>query len=124
MDLYLFRSHFEQGRYTGKSTMRSLKSGGKSTIYTASSASSAWENAVFEKLKYIQKTAKVSFEEVFLQHDKHNTGVVSLTEFRNALRKLNLALTSREIDRLAHKFDVGCEGNIDWRAFSTKFGQR
>jgi Ca2+-binding EF-hand superfamily protein len=42
-------------------------------------------------------------------------------EFRNALRKLNLGLTSREIDKLMAKIDSNSDGKIDWQEFMSKF---
>ena len=42
-------------------------------------------------------------------------------EFRNALRKLNLAVTSREIDKLIAKIDTNADGKIDWKEFISKF---
>ena len=44
-----------------------------------------------------------------------------MVEFRNALRKLNLGLTSREIDKLMARIDSNSDGKIDWQEFMSKF---
>jgi len=42
-------------------------------------------------------------------------------EFRNAIRKLNLGLTSREIDKLMLRIDSNQDGKIDYNEFAAKF---
>lgn len=121
LDLYAFRSNFEALRYTGKSTMRSVKSAGKTTIITASSATSAFESDVFEKLKGIIKSSNKSLAQVFREFDSDGNGRISQVEFRSAIRKLNLGLTSREIDKVMFKFDTNGDGLIDWQEFVSKF---
>lgn len=53
---------------------------------------------MIEKLKGILKSSARSFEEIFAEMDSDGNGTLSLVEFRNAIRKLNLGLSSREID--------------------------
>jgi len=55
---------------------------------------------VFEKLRQIIRSSTKSFEEIFKDFDTDKNGSISQVEFRNALRKLNLGMTSREMDKL------------------------
>ena len=42
-------------------------------------------------------------------------------EFRNAIRKLGLGLSSRDIDALLVRFDTNQDGKIDYTEFMAKF---
>lgn len=53
--------------------------------------------------------------------DEDKNGFISQVEFRNAIRKLNLGLTSREIDQVMTRIDKNQDGRIDWHEFSAKF---
>ena len=53
--------------------------------------------------------------------DEDGNGFISEVEFRNAIRKLNLGLTSREIDQLMRKIDANSDGKISWHEFMNKF---
>jgi len=120
VDKYLFRSHFDNIKYSGKSTVRNIKSaaaGSRTTIYTESSSSSTWKVDIIEKLRQIIRTSNKSFEEIFREFDEDKNGYISKIEFRNAIRKLNLGLTSREIDQLMVKIDTNADGKIDWQEF-------
>jgi hypothetical protein len=37
------------------------------------------------------------------------------------MRKLNLGLSSREIDKLMERIDTNADGKIDWQEFMAKF---
>ena len=124
MDKYLFRMHFDNIRYTGHSTVRNLKSappGARTTIQTQSSSSTQWETDIFEKLRQIIRTSSKSFEEIFKEFDEDKNGYISQVEFRNAIRKLNLGLKSREIDKMLERIDTNMDGKIDWKEFISKF---
>ena len=53
--------------------------------------------------------------------DTDNSGKLSAIEFRNAMRKLQLGLTAREIDDLLLRVDTNNDGQIDWAEFCVKF---
>jgi len=57
-------------------------------------------------LRQIIRSSASSFEEIFKGFDTDGNGLISQVEFRNALRKLNLGVTSREIDKLLSKIDT------------------
>lgn len=42
-------------------------------------------------------------------------------EFKNAIRKLQLGLTSREVDKLMLRIDTNQDGKIDYNEFISKF---
>ena len=42
-------------------------------------------------------------------------------EFRNAIRKLNLGISSKEIDKLMVMIDANKDGLIDYNEFLAKF---
>ena len=84
------------------------------TVQSQSSSSQTWNVDTFEKLRQIIKTSSQSFEDIFREYDHDRNGTISQVEFRNALRKLNLGLTSREIDKLMDKIDTQIDGGIDW----------
>lgn len=46
---------------------------------------------------------------------------MTLIEFRNAIRKLGLGITSREIDQLMTRIDTNGDGRIDYYEFAAKF---
>jgi hypothetical protein len=111
-------------KYTGTSTVRNLKSappGARTTIQTQSSSSSQWNTDIFEKVRQIIRSSSKSFEDIFREFDEDGNGTISQTEFRNAIRKLNLGLSSREIDKLMERIDTNSDGKIDWREFMSKF---
>ena len=53
--------------------------------------------------------------------DSDGNGFISQTEFRNAIRKLNLGLSSREIDELLSKLDTNSDGKISYPEFASHF---
>lgn len=68
------------------------------TLKTESSSSQQWQTNIVEKIRQIVKASTKSLKEIFDEFDEDKNGVVSQLEFRNAIRKLNLGLSSREID--------------------------
>ena len=74
-----------------------------------------------EKLRQIIRTSPLSFEQVFNEFDSDGNGFITRVEFRNALRKLNLGLTAREIDKVMLRIDTNQDGKIDYKEFAAKF---
>ncbi len=101
IDKYIFRQQFENGNYTGNSTVREVPSAGaaaRTTIVSRDSSNVQWEADIIEKLRQIIRSSSLSFEDIFKKFDEDGNGFISSIEFRNAIRKLNLGLSSREID--------------------------
>ena len=57
-----------------------------------------WEADIMEKLRQIMKTSSLTLEDIFKKFDEDGNGFISANEFRNAIRRLNLGLSSRDID--------------------------
>ena len=53
--------------------------------------------------------------------DADGNGFISQVEFRNAIRKLNIGLSSREIDQLLAKIDTNTDGRISYPEFAAHF---
>lgn len=59
--------------------------------------------------------------EIFKQFNPDGDNYITQNEFRNAVRQLNLGLTSREIDQLMVRIDDNKDGMIDFNEFCMKF---
>ena len=126
MDKYHFRSVFDNMRYTGNSTVRNIKTappGARTTIVSQSSSSSTWDVDILEKLRQIMRSSSQTLDQIFKEFDSDGNGSISEVEFRNAIRKLGLGLTSREIDKLMLRIDSNSDGKIDYNEFISKFKQ-
>jgi Ca2+-binding EF-hand superfamily protein len=53
--------------------------------------------------------------------DTDNSGTLSLLEFRNAMRKLNIGLSAKDLDCLLARIDTNNDGKIDWQEFQKQF---
>jgi hypothetical protein len=128
IDHQSFRAHLEGVYFSGKSSIRPIKSSGgdgnpqKTSIFTKSSVKAKLEDDIIEKLRYILKTSTKTLVQVFKEFDVDGNGVISAVEFRQALRRLNLGVTSLEIDKVIKIVDKNSDGNIDWNEFMQKFG--
>ena len=76
---------------------------------------------MLERLRAIIQSSPKSLEEIFQEFDEDGNGYVTTLEFRNAIRRLGLGLTSREIDQLMAKIDANNDGKIDYQEFQAKF---
>ena len=59
--------------------------------------------------------------EIFESFDEDGNGYITPIEFRNAVRKLNINLSAKEIDEIIRVVDRNLDGMIDWLEFSSKF---
>jgi Ca2+-binding EF-hand superfamily protein len=53
---------------------------------------------VIDKMKKLVRSSDKSLEEQFLEFDKFNTGFITNLEFRAVMRKLNIGLSTYDID--------------------------
>ena len=74
-----------------------------------------------EKLRQIIRSSSKTIEDIFNEFDEDKNGQISQLEFRNAIRKLKLGLSSREIDKIMQKVDTNADGKINWKEFMAKF---
>lgn len=137
LDRYAFREHFEAMSYHGTTTvgtvsrldaskansLRSTMQRSKTTMKTATSSQTLWEDNILERLRVIIATSPKSLQEIFDDFDEDGNGFVTLVEFRNAIRRLGLGLTSREIDQIMARIDSNGDGRIDYPEFAAKFKQ-
>jgi Ca2+-binding EF-hand superfamily protein len=93
---------------------------GKKSLMSIST-NSGFDNDVMEKFRVLIKSSKKSLREIFEEADKDKSGRLSAMEMRNLIRKMNLAITSREIDQLIEKFNPSGDGIINWEEFEAKF---
>ena len=61
-------------------------------------------------------------KEIFDEFNPDRDGQITQVEFRNAIRKLNLGLSSKEIDNLMARIDANADGLIDYNEFAQKLG--
>lgn len=119
-----FRLNFELLKFVGTSSVKKCGSQAQDprvTIKSASSVSSTWEANVLEKLKGIFTASSKNMSALFSEMDQDGNGTLSQVEFRNAIRKLGLGLTSKEIDQLISRLDSNGDGRIDYKEFTSKF---
>jgi Ca2+-binding EF-hand superfamily protein len=90
-------------------------------IQTQTSSTIRWENDIVEKLRALMASSKRTLPEIFSEFDSDRNGFVTVVEFRNAIRKLGLGLSSKDIDALLAKIDKNGDGRIDYREFANKF---
>ena len=118
IDLNTFSAIFNQMRFAGKSTMKSVTGNtGKSWI----TSTSQYDENPFEKLKHHLKSSFINLDQAFIEYDSSGSGEISTLQFRNAIRKLNLGLTAREIDRILNEIDQDGDGRVNWKNFSSRF---
>lgn len=67
------------------------------------------------------RASNKSIEDLCGNIDKDDSGKISLVEFKNIFRSLNLNLTAKEIDRIVSYCDESNDGTIDWKSFLEKF---
>ena len=53
---------------------------------------------MIERLRVVIATSTKSLREIFDEFDEDRNGFITQVEFRNAIRRLGLGVTSREID--------------------------
>lgn len=81
-----------------KKVSKSMHSKMRTSIITANSSITQMESNIVEKIRGIMKTSARPLQDVFGDFDVDGNGIVTAIEFRNAIRKLNLGLSSKEID--------------------------
>ena len=60
--------------------------------------SKKWEDSVIDKVRNDLRAALDDKEKIFQSIDKNNKRKFSLIEFKNALRKLGICISTNEID--------------------------
>lgn len=99
---------------TNSTSLRSTNQKAKTTIQTVTASSSQWEDDVIERLRVVVATSTKSLREIFDEFDEDRNGFITQVEFRNAIRRLGLGVTSREIDQVLFRIDTNGDGKIDY----------
>ena len=69
-------------------------------------------------LRSLARSEGKGIESLFSQFDEDGNGVLSMSEFRQALRKMGLRLKEDEVERVMDVFDSDGDGEIDLREFA------
>lgn len=118
-----FQSVFDDIRYTSTFTPSQGRISSARTHLTASSTKtkSSLSEDPLKRLQALIRASPYSIEDIFKQMDTDNSGTLSLIEFRNAMRKLNIGLSAKDIDGLLSRIDTNNDGQIDWQEFQKQF---
>jgi Ca2+-binding EF-hand superfamily protein len=76
---------------------------------------------ITSKLREYMKSSHLSLQDVFKAIDVTGSGSVTNLEFKEGIRKLMTAITSKEIDELINTIEPKSDGRIDWQDFSRRF---
>lgn len=75
---------------------------------------------VIEKMKRLVKSSNRDVTQVFAVYDEFGTGFITNLEFRNALRKLNIGLSTADIDAVLNVSESVNGAKINWKEFCKK----
>lgn len=71
-----------------------------------------WQEKVVDRMRHMLAASNIPLEEFVRSIDTDGDGDISNLEFVNAMRKLNLGLSLKEIDELLMYFDKNQDGKI------------
>lgn len=96
------------------------KGGYVTTIQSATNPN--WERDIVARLRSIISAGGKSIPDIFASADVDGSGSLTTKEFRNAIRKFELGLTSKEIDKIMQRIDKNQDGVIDYNEFFAVLG--
>lgn len=76
-----------------------------------------YANSVFDKLKQYIRSSRNNILELCRQYDTSRIGKITNLEFRNVIKKLNLGLTTIEINQLFDFINVNSDGSVNYESF-------
>ena len=77
-------------------------------------------DSTFEWLKQIIRSSSRGILELFKEVDPTNTGKITPIEFKNVINKLNLGLSSYEVNLLLDYCNTTSDGFLNWMSFVNK----
>ena len=140
LSLANFRRFFFGAKFTGKQKLATksdvqLKSIGKAGTerkITKAQLQMSFGESILSKLRLLVRQSGLSLDEIFNRFDTDGSGELTRTEFKNALRAMNLGLTILEINEIIELIDskelaghtrydkVEGDGKIDYDEFASK----
>lgn len=75
---------------------------------------------VIDKMKKLVRSSDKDMEALFAEYDKFNTGFITNLEFRSVMRRLNIGLSTYDIDSVLNICESVHGGTINWREFCHK----
>lgn len=116
-----FSKEFADVRFLSTFSQTSKRSSNHSTPASFISYSSSTSQDPLKRLQGLIKASPCNIEEVFKNFDIDDSGKLSASEFRKALRKLSLGLSARDIDMVMSRIDTNNDGQIDVLEFKKNF---
>jgi Ca2+-binding EF-hand superfamily protein/nucleoid DNA-binding protein len=116
-----FRDQLDLNRFMSSFSGPRSKPSSARTFVSSSSQKSSLSEDPLKRLQALIRASPYSIEDIFREMDSDNSGTLSLIEFRNAMRKLNIGLSAKDIDGLLARIDTNNDGQIDWQEFQKQF---
>ena len=116
-----FRDQLDLNQFLSSFTASRSKPSSARTFASSSTQRSGLSEEPLKRLQALIRASPYSIEDIFKEMDKDNNGTLSLIEFRNAMRKLNIGLSAKDIDGLLARIDTNNDGQIDWQEFQKQF---
>ncbi|OMJ84015.1 hypothetical protein SteCoe_14938 [Stentor coeruleus] len=116
-----FKDIFDEGRYMSNFSASKSKPSTVSSNMATSSYKNPSNEDPLKRLQALIRASPYSIQDIFKEMDTDNSGTISLLEFRNAMRKLNIGLSANDIDGLLARIDTNNDGKIDWQEFQKQF---
>jgi Ca2+-binding EF-hand superfamily protein len=107
-------------KFRGVQTVKTIpnpdnKGGYVTTIESATNPE--WERDILARLRAVISASARPVEQIFNEMDVDRSGTLNVKEFRNAIRQLQLGLTSKEIDQVMRRIDQNQDGVVDYQEF-------
>lgn len=81
------------------------------------SKTSEISHEIIDKMKRLVKSSNRDITQVFANYDEFDTGFITNLEFRNVMRKLNIGLSTADIDAVLNITESVNGAKINWKEF-------
>lgn len=79
------------------------------------------QRKLFDKVRQVISSSNTPIEKFYRDMDSNQSGSVSNLEFINAVKKLNIGLSLKEIEELIVFLDTNQDGMISFQEFACRF---